>query len=415
MRLMVLGGGFSQLRAIRRAKERGFEVMVADYDPDAPGHALADRVSFASTFNPNEVIADARRFRPDGIITLGTDQPVLTAALAADELGLPFPLDPETALVVTNKKAMKNRLSAAGLPVTDYRILTADFTDSDLTGLTFPAVTKPLDSQGQRGVFLVDAPAHVKPVVPEVLRWSRQDEFILESFYPSEEITVNGWVTGGRLHILTVVDRVTRMFPPNIGVCTAHRYPSRHLPHYGAGIIELSEAITEAAGITEGPVYYQMLIGNEGIRVNEIACRLGGAYEDRYMVFETGVDTVDLLIDSGLGRTPPAGTFSACAFPGHRFFVSVPLVFTGPGIVAENGSVADILEIPGVIGGGYLLQPGTHVGRIENSTRRAAWAVITGATRKDVNSALDAVFTRLNIRDIHGRNMVMDFREDARV
>jgi len=166
-------------------------------------------------------------------------------------------------------------------------------------------------------------------------------------------------------------------------------------------------------GITEGPVYYQMLIGEEGIKVNEIACRLGGAYEDHYMVFETGVDTVDLLIDSSLGRKPCLGSFSSCPFPEHQHYISVPLVFTKPGIVAENGPAADLLKVPGVIGGGYLLKSGTHVGRIENSTRRAAWAIVTGTTPGEVNAALDGVFTRLNIRNIYGRNMVMDFRKDA--
>ncbi|MBN2049445.1 MAG: family 2 glycosyl transferase, partial [Spirochaetales bacterium] len=265
----------------------------------------------------------------------------------------------------------------------------------------------------QRGVFLLNTPEDLPKAVPEVLQWSRQREFILEEFYPSEEVTVNGWVTGGILHILTVVDRVTRMFPPHIGICTAHRYPSRHLGTYGDRIIRLSRDIVKAAGIFEGPVYFQMLIGNEGIKVNEIACRLGGAYEDRYIAFETGVNTLDLLIDASLGKTISPDVFSRVPFPGYNHIISVPLVFTRSGRIGKNGPVADVLTASGVIGGGYLLPEGLKVEKTENSTRRAAWAVVTGKTPGEVNTALDELFSRLTILDGRGENMVLDTRKDA--
>ena len=42
----------------------------------------------------------------------------------------------------------------------------------------------------------------------------------------------------------------------------------------------LSQKVADAFGLEEGPFYLQLLIGDEGIRVNELACRIGGAFED---------------------------------------------------------------------------------------------------------------------------------------
>lgn len=39
-RLLVLGGGRHQTPLISRAEERGVEVVVVDYLPGSPGHAI---------------------------------------------------------------------------------------------------------------------------------------------------------------------------------------------------------------------------------------------------------------------------------------------------------------------------------------------------------------------------------------
>jgi len=63
----------------------------------------------------------------------------------------------ETAKAVTNKEVMKNKFTAAEIPTVKYRILAADFLDSDLEDFNRPFVVKPLDSQGQRGVFKLNS------------------------------------------------------------------------------------------------------------------------------------------------------------------------------------------------------------------------------------------------------------------
>ena len=49
MKILILGGGFQQLPAIRKAHELGLNVLLADYLPDAPGRREADQSFLVST------------------------------------------------------------------------------------------------------------------------------------------------------------------------------------------------------------------------------------------------------------------------------------------------------------------------------------------------------------------------------
>ena len=51
-RIMILGGGTCQLSALHKAKSLGMETVVADMLQSAPGAALADFYTPASTFDP---------------------------------------------------------------------------------------------------------------------------------------------------------------------------------------------------------------------------------------------------------------------------------------------------------------------------------------------------------------------------
>jgi phosphoribosylaminoimidazole carboxylase (NCAIR synthetase) len=229
MRILVLGGGNGQLSLIKKAKEMGHQVVVSDYYPDAPGKKIADYTSESSTFNIEENLKTAQKYKVDGVLTAGTDQPVYTAAVVAEKLNLNKYITLETAKAVTNKEVMKNKFTAAEIPTVKYKILASDFLKSDLTDFNRPFVVKPLDSQGQRGVFKLNFIEEIREKFNEVLSFSREDKILVEEYYSSDEITISGWVTDSELKILTVTDRVRFEEKIHIGICSSHLFPSKYL------------------------------------------------------------------------------------------------------------------------------------------------------------------------------------------
>ena len=295
-RVLMVGAGSCQINGIKKLKAMGYHTIVADYSESSGGKLLADEAVLADAFDANAIERCVALNHVDAILTVGTDQPVLTVAFAAEKNGLFTFIPSSVALHVTNKKWMKQIFLKHSIPTAKFALLSKRDSVDEVIKFDGPYVVKPIDSQGQRGIFKLNDKNAVKASIDEVLKYSRSDEILVEQFYSNDEVTVSGWVHNGSVKVLTLTDRVTFSPDQNIGVCTSHEYPSKYSFQYGKRINEWTETICDVFQIKEGPIYFQFLIGAEGILVNEIACRLGGAYEDVTIPYATDVDLLELNI-----------------------------------------------------------------------------------------------------------------------
>lgn len=409
MKILLLGAGSSQLNAVNCLKMQGHTVIVSDYYDNPPGKLIADVHEKVSTFDIEGNIAIAKKHQVDGIMTLGTDQPVYTVARVAEALNLPFLLETATAKAVTNKKIMKETFIKYGIPTLAYSLIKKDFHPSELKQLQFPVVVKPVDSQGQRGVYKLDTINEIQTVIPEVLGYSREDHILVEEYYPNDEITVSGWVINGQPYIISIVDRISFKNFPHIGICVRHGFPSKHLQAYFKEISEITARIVQGFQIQNGPIYFQMLIGAEGVKVNEIACRLGGAYEDEYLLEATGIDLLGMLIAATLGQSLNTYQQELQQFDLLKTatFVSVELFFAGPCVIHSLNDMEKLKNLPGVIQARHNFKPGDRIGEMVNATQRAGFVIIKGDSTESLAVNMERVYRNLAVIDETGCNKII--------
>ena len=407
MKLLILGGGSGQLSSIKKAKEMGHQVIISDYYKDAPGKKYADFSENISTFNVEGNIKVAKKYNIDGIMTVGTDQPVLTAAKVAVKLDLPTYLKEETAKAVTNKREMKKTFSKCNIPTVNYKIIDKNFTNNELKSISFPVVVKPLDSQGQRGIFKLNSISEIRNHFSEVVSYSRENEILVEEYYDSNEITISGWVNKGNLNLLTITDRVTYENKSHIGICSAHIFPSKYLKKYYNKIKNISKKIVNSFKIKNGPIYFQMLIGKEGIKINEIACRIGGAYEGDFMPWLTGIDIIKMMINISLGQKIDTKNLNNYNIMENSKWLSVQLFFAKPGIVSDFTSPSELTKLPGVFKAGFNFGKGDQIKEIENATERAGYFIVRGNSKLDLKEKLARTYNNLKIYDLNGNNLVI--------
>lgn len=407
MKILILGGGSGQLNIIKKAKAMGHQVIVSDYYKDAPGKKIADFSELISTFDVEANIKAAKKHNVDAVLTAGTDQPVYTAAAVNKALGLPSFLSKKTAKAVTNKKIMKNKFSEADIASVKYKIIDEKFNDKNLSSLNFPVVVKPLDSQGQRGVFKLKSTAQVRENFSEVIKFSREKEILVEEYYNSDEITLSGWVQDSELKILTITDRVTHQNKKHIGICSAHIFPSKFLSDYYEDIKKLSEKIVDAFAIKNGPVYFQFLIGDKGLKVNEIACRLGGAYESDFIPIITGVDIVEMMVELSLGKTPLTKALDKYDILKNTNWLSVQLFFAEAAQIKEITPLSDLKELPGIIKAGLNFKVGDKIGEIENATERAGYFIVKASTKNELKFRIKKAYDTLKIYNQKGENVII--------
>lgn len=407
MRLLILGGGNAQMSAIKKAKKMGHEVIISDYLEAAPGIKLADHHELVSTFNIAENIKVGKKYNIDGVITIGTDQPVYTAAAVAEELSIPTLIDKETAKAVTNKRVMKRKFVNNNIPTVNYQLIKKDYDLKQIQEINFPAVLKPLDSQGQRGVFKINSVDEIDENFSDVVKYSRESEILLEEYYDSNEITVSGWVDEGNLYILTITDRITYEQAINIGICTAHMFPSKYLNKYYSEIKKISEDIIKAFNINNGPIYFQMLVGKVGIKVNEIACRIGGAYEADFMPLITNVDILKMVIHSALGKNINKEGLKEYDLLENDNWLSVQLFFAKKGKIKDIRNIELIKTFHNVIAINVNYKSGEVIPEIENATARAGYFIVKGKSKRALRNKIKQVYDNLKIISVENENLIL--------
>jgi len=406
MKLMLLGSSRAQLNTIKRIQSLGHAVVASDYLETSIGKSIANDKYLASTFDYKSTLNGATLKAVDGIMTMGTDQPVLTVAKVANALSLPSFLDIDTALAVTNKAVMKQKFIKHQIPTVDYALYEPS-NPSILEKIKFPAVIKPLDSQGQRGIYVVNSTEEIEALYLDVLNYSREKTILVESYYANDEMTISGWVENGQLKVLTITDRITFNSKDQIGICLSHEFPSKHTKKHGQDIINLSEKIVKDFGIKSGPIYFQFFLGNEGLKVNEIACRIGGAYEDEFIPYLTGVDLLNMTIMGSLGLN-----YDTVSLINHdplliNKYLSVQLFFSKSCKICGMPTEDEIRKLEGVVNVGFNYNIGDVIPKTTNATQRIGYVIVTADSKLQLETRLTSLYENLNIIDENNKNVII--------
>ena len=151
---VLAGGSRSQLGLLRQARALGHAVCVIDGAETAPLFAEADYRIVRSFADVDGVLAELAQLEiePVAVATMGSDQAVLPTARLAERLGLPG-LPARTAEIVADKRKMRAAFEKAGVDSPRGRELSnLDEARKALDEVGVPAVVKPVDGSGQRGV-----------------------------------------------------------------------------------------------------------------------------------------------------------------------------------------------------------------------------------------------------------------------
>ena len=367
-RLLVLGAGPAQLGLLRAARERGLFVIACDRDPGAVGFAYADRRAVVSAEDERALSQLARAERVNGLVAPGIDWPVAIAARIAAHLGLPHPLAPATAALAVSKQRQRERFAAAGVPQPRWRPAVQAAADVPL-----PAVVKPADRQGQSGLTLVRERAGLADAVELAVSESRAGIAIVEEYVDGPELTVNAFSVAGRFHPLTVTDRLTAD-PPAFGVALAHAWPSAHAADAAA---DVARRAAEALGIADGPSYTQVRLAADGVRVIELAARLGGGHDAELCRIALGIDLNGLAVAAALGE--PVAVLD----PRPRGGACVRFLVPPPGTLRDVEGLDDALAVDGVRDARVYRGPGWTFGPFRRGADRAGFVLAEGTSRDD--------------------------------
>jgi biotin carboxylase len=405
-RLLILGAGRHQRDLIARAEQRGLRVVASDYYSDSPGKAIASYAENVDATAIEENIRIARKYGVCGVMTSGTDMPLVAMAEVAAALGLPCYLTPRSARTATHKTTMAEAFAAYGLPRAPWREVGSVEEGRDAAqALGYPVVVKPADSQGQRGTRKVRSSDALAAAVREAMDNSRARRALVERFLPGWEITANAWAQEGDVRVQMITDRVTYNPEPAIGICFQHIYPSLRATGLVPGIRELLRTIARCYGVTDAPLYVQMLVCGNQIFIVEAACRVGGGHESSLTRIATGVDVLDRLIDLALtGRCAPiAEVHDESGAHGHAL---VNFLLARPGRIERLDGYAALRAAGRIEEGDYYIREGHECRPIVDGQGRIGYFIVRAPSRQELLARAAQAYASLGARRADGSNLL---------
>jgi biotin carboxylase len=318
MRLLLLSNttGY-QANAFREAAARiGVEITLATdrcHVLEDPWGDAAIPVKFHEPLESANVIAEQARKTPfSGVVAIG-DAPTMTAARAAEQLGLKFhpPFAVEGA---KNKWVARERWAAAGLLVPWYKRVPADENPRELvSAVPFPCVLKPLGLSASRGVIRANVGSEFVNAfrrIGELLRLAdiqlHKDDAAawiqIESYIPGNEFALEGIVTDGRLKVLALFDKPDPLEGPYFEE-TIYVTPSRAPKATQQAIFETAQKAVTALGLTNGPIHAEMRVNENGVWMLEIAARpIGGLCAKALRFGAKQMPLEELIVRHALGH-----------------------------------------------------------------------------------------------------------------
>ena len=301
MKILILGGGFQQLPAIRKAHELGLTVLLVDYLPDAPGRREADQSFLISTRDKEKILELARKEDVSGILAFASDPAEETAAYVAEKMGLPGGMY-AAAGILGNKRKFREFLAMHRIPAP--RHFPMDYPESDLP---YPVVVKPLDSSGSKGVTILrsyDA-GRLLQAYQAAVSCSLSGQAMVEeciSYGYRHLIGGDVIVRDGEAVLYGLMDCI-REEGKNLVPC-GKIYPCGAGEEVKGRIARIMQTVIHKLSITDAEMNVEFIVGKDGeVYPIEIALRCGGNGIPQLLSDATGIDWIREEVQRTLRRT----------------------------------------------------------------------------------------------------------------
>jgi len=300
--LAIIGASYLQLPLIEKAKEMGFTTHVFAWATGDVGETAADHFYPISTVEKEEILHKCQEIGICGICSIGSDVAMVTVNYIAERLGL-VGNSVEATAKSTNKHLMREAFEKHGDP-SPRSILVDETTDLAVLDITYPAIVKPTDRSGSRGIYKVYSAVEARGAVSAAIKESFEKKALLEEFVEGQEYSVEYISFNGIHHFLALTLKYTTGAPHFIE--TGHLEPAPIAPETLERVKNIVEHALDTLELMNGAAHAEIKIADDGaIKIIEIGGRMGGDCIGSHLVhYSTGIDFVKCVIQVASGKEP---------------------------------------------------------------------------------------------------------------
>ena len=169
-KVLILGVAAVQMDAVSQLKKMGCETFTCAMAKDGPAADLSDHFNLINILDEEKLATFIVDNKIDVVYSTGSDLAMPVACRLSERLGLPHFVSSYAANVCNHKNLMRERLTLECEGNIPFQVL-----DSiDKIAIQYPAILKPSDAQGQRGIFLIRSQSEFESHFQDVVKYSRE-------------------------------------------------------------------------------------------------------------------------------------------------------------------------------------------------------------------------------------------------
>lgn len=317
--LLLLGGARYALPVIEAAHELDVRVVTCDYLPDNYAHKFSDAYINASIIDKDAVLGAAEEIRADGVMSFAADPGVVSAAYAAEKLGLPFQGSYEAVGILQDKNRFRNFLRENGFncPVS-MSFSSRSEAEKAADELPYPVIVKPADSAGSKGVTRVDVADELGAAVDFAISFSKTHTCIIEQFLEKvgDSSDADSFLLNGEFKCISFTSQVFDPKVPNPYTPAAYAMPAS-MPEWAQS--ELASELQRLAnllGLRDGVFNVETRVATDGkAYIMELAPRGGGNRLCEMLRYASGEDLIRAAVQAAVGL--PVDDVKMPIYDGH--------------------------------------------------------------------------------------------------
>lgn len=312
-KILLLGGSYQQVVAIKTAKALGYYTVLCDYLPDNPGQYVADKYYNVSTTDVEAVYKVAIEEKVDGVLAYASDPAAVPASIVCERMNLPTNPSKSVAMLGVKhlfRKFLADNAFACPKTFSFPSDIKSDEIKSHVAHFDFPIVVKPTDSSGSKGVSILDDFDKLEEALKWADSYSRNKTLIAEEFIKSKFPYVIGgdvFVWNGKIVLCGAMSCIRSKEGSNL-IPIGEMHPSmlnaRQLQNVEA---ELQRLILKL-DIRFGELNIELLLDkDDNVHFLEVGPRAGGNMIPIQLSDIYGVDLVKANVLAAMGEDPQLG------------------------------------------------------------------------------------------------------------
>lgn len=378
-KIMILAGGNDQCALIdelRRYFNGDVYIILLDMSSSAKAIPYADKFLPISTMDKEAVLNAAKEEKIDYILTACGDQPLSTMAYVSAKMGLPCYLTEKEVRDLTNKRYMKEKMIANGIPTAKHIYINKN-SSIKLNGFNYPLVVKPVDSNGSKGVKKVFTENELTLALNEAFSYSISGDVIIEEFKNGEELSVDVYVENNTAKLLSIT--ASKKIKENEKSFTiSQSYYPAPISYDENKVLEIVQQIVDAWNLHDTPLLVQMIVKENDYNVLEFSARMGGGSKYHLIQTLSGVNIMKKYVEMVMGEKPHVN-------PKKQWNNAIMnYIYCRPGIFSKLVGIEDLIT-NGIIHSYFTYRTvPSRIEKSDTSSDRVAGFLIVGNTEKEV-------------------------------